>query len=472
MAESIYWYDFETTGIDPILDRAIQFAGVRTDLDLNVIDEPLNIFCKPGDDVVPAPEAVMVTGILMSELAQRGLSEAEFCKRILEQFSTPQTCVAGYNSIRFDDEFTRQMLYRNFSEPYAREWQGGNSRWDVIDLFRMAYALRPEGMNWPLNENQSPSFRLELLTEANGIGHADAHDAVSDVLATIELARLLREKQPRLFDYYFQLRGKKQVLQQLYPIGKSPLVHVSSMYPARQGCLAVVLPICSHPTNNNGIICFDLSHSPDELIHASSEEVARLVFTPGKELKDGEERIPLKTIHINRCPAIAPLATLDNENAERLTLNKDLCMSHMSKLQQASGLVEKITDAYQGHQFEELSDPDFMLYQGDFFGSSDVNVMSELKASKSDQLSLFEGKFQDPRLDEMLFRYRARNYPETLEDFESDRWTQFKLNRWKEGELVDSALNRTDKLLGENPDLPCLLDLKAYLQDIKSVVEK
>ncbi len=472
MADSIYWYDFETTGIDPILDRAIQFAGVRTDLDLNVIDEPLNLFCRPGDDVVPSPEAIMVTGILMSEIAQRGVSEAEFCKRILEQFVTPQTCVAGYNSIRFDDEFTRQMLYRNFSEPYAREWQGGNSRWDVIDLFRMAYALRPEGMNWPLNENQSPSFRLELLTEANGIGHEDAHDAVSDVLATIELARLLKEMQPRLYDYYFQLRGKKQVLAQLYPIGKSALIHVSSMYPASQGCLAVVLPLCSHPTNSNGVICFDLSHSPDALISANADEIARLVFTPSKELKDNEERIPLKTIHINRCPAIAPLATLSSKNAERLMLNTDLCLSHMSKLQQASGLVEKITDAYKSHQFAELSDPDFMLYQGDFFGSSDVNIMSELKRTKPDQLSFFEGKFQDPRLDEMLFRYRARNYPETLEPVESDRWTRFKLDRWKGGEHVDSALERTDKLLGENSNLPCLLDLKTYLQELKSEVEK
>jgi len=244
MADTIYWYDFETTGTDPVLDRAIQFAGVRTDLDLNVIGEPLNLFCRPGDDVIPQPEAILVTGLMMSELAQGGLTEAEFCGTILQQFSVPQTCVAGYNSIRFDDEFTRQMLYRNFHEPYTREWQGGNSRWDVIDLFRMAYALRPEGLKWPVDENEAPSFRLDLLTKANGIGHEDAHDAVSDVLATIELTKVLKQKQPRLYAYLFNLRGKKQVLQQLYPLGKSALVHVSSMYPARHGCVAIALPLC------------------------------------------------------------------------------------------------------------------------------------------------------------------------------------------------------------------------------------
>lgn len=471
MSGSIYWYDFETTGIDSILDRAIQFAGVRTDFDLNVIGTPLNLYCQPGDDVVPVPEAISVTGIMMSELSQRGRIEAEFCKRILEQFSVPETCVAGYNSIRFDDEFTRQMLYRNFFEPYAREWQGGNSRWDVIDMFRMAYALRPEGLDWPQNEKGVPSFRLELLTRANGIGHEDAHDAVSDVLATIELTKLLKAKQERLFNYLFNLRSKKQVLQQMYPLGKSALIHVSSMYPAQRGCLSIVLPLCAHPTNNNGIICYDLSVSPEVLIAATSEEVHHLVFTAAARLKKNEERIPLKTIHINRCPAISPLVTLTDDNASRLGLDKDLCRDHLKQLQQASGIVEKIVDAYESHDFATMADPDFMLYQGEFFGRSDVAVMAELRSSKPERLADFEGQFQDDRLDEMLFRYRARNYPEHLDQQESVRWKQFKLSRWKGGSVVDAAIEETNVFIKEKGELPHLVDLRGYLQDILRAVQ-
>ena len=467
MSGSIYWYDFETTGIDSILDRAIQFAGVRTDYDLNVICTPLNLFCQPGDDIVPVPEAISVTGIMMSELGQRGLSEAEFCKRILEQFSVPETCVAGYNSIRFDDEFTRQMLYRNFFEPYAREWQGGNSRWDVIDMFRMAYALRPEGLEWPKNERGVPSFRLELLTQANGIGHEDAHDAVSDVLATIELTKLLKVRQERLFNYLFNLRSKKQVLQQMYPLGKSALIHVSSMYPAKRGCLSIVLPLCAHPTNGNGIICYDLSVSPEVLIAATSAEVHKLVFTAAANLKKNEKRIPLKTIHINRCPAISPLATLTDANASRLGLDKDLCQEHLKQLQQASGIVEKIVDAYESHEFATMTDPDFLLYPGEFFGRSDVAVMTELRSSKPERLADFEGQFQDDRLDEMLFRYRARNYPELLDEQESVRWKQFKLSRWKGGSVVDEAVDRTNALIREKGELPYLTDLLDYLQNIQ-----
>ena len=468
MADTIYWYDFETTGTDPVLDRAIQFAGVRTDLDLNVMGEPLNLFCRPGDDVIPQPEAILLTGLMMSELAQRGLNEAEFCRRILEQFSVPQTCVAGYNSIRFDDEFARQMLYRNFHEPYTREWQGGNSRWDVIDLFRMAHALRPEGVKWPVNEDGAPSFRLELLTRANGIGHEGAHDAVSDVLATIELTRLLKQKQPRLYGYLFSLRGKKQVLQQLYPLGKSALVHVSSMYPARYGCVAITLPLCVHPTNTNGIICYDLSVSPDVLIAATAEEVRRLVFTASVELEEHEQRIPLKTLHINRCPAIAPLTTLTEDSARRLALDAGLCQQHMKRLQQASGIVEKIEEAYKSNQFVDSDDPDFMLYQGDFFSTSDISVMAELRSADPGELAGFEGEFQDTRLDEMLFRYRARNYPDLLDQAETQRWRQFKLSRWQSGDAIDSALVRTKKLLAEKGESDCLNDLVNYLEKIRS----
>ncbi|MFP6809371.1 MAG: exodeoxyribonuclease I [Pseudomonadales bacterium] len=471
MPPSIYWYDFETTGIDPIVDRAIQFAGVRTDLDLNVIDEPQNIFCRPGDDVIPAPEAMAVTGILMSELQQRGHSEAEFCQHIIEQFTVPQTCVAGYNSIRFDDEFTRQMLYRNFYEPYAREWQGGNSRWDVIDMFRMAYALRPEGLEWPKNEHGVPSFRLELLTEANDIGHESAHDAVSDVLATIELSKLLKSRQPKLFSYLFDLRAKKQVVQQLYPLGKSALIHVSSMYPAKRGCLSIVVPLCSHPTNTNGIICYDLSESPDALIGATSDDISRLVFTAAAELPAGDKRIPLKTIHINRCPAIAPIATLSDERARQLGLDKEQCIAHLQQLQRASGIVEKIVDAYRANQYPEVTDPDFMLYSGEFFTSSDVTTMAELHNSKPERLADFEGQFQDHRLDEMLFRYRARNYPEVLSESESAHWHEYKLSRWQGGSLVSDALSRTKNMIKEKGDKVYLSELMRYLQSIQDGIE-
>src|SRR3546814_9830350 len=109
---SIFWYDFETTGISPSRDRPLQVAGIRTNEALEEIGEPLNIYCRPSDDILPHPAACLVTGITPATLEQRGLCEAEFIQRLHQQLSLPGTCGAGYNSLRFDDEVTRYSLYR------------------------------------------------------------------------------------------------------------------------------------------------------------------------------------------------------------------------------------------------------------------------------------------------------------------------------------------------------------------------
>ena len=467
MAESIYWYDYETTGIDPARDRVLQFAGVRTDLDLNVISEPLDLFCKPGDDVLPSPDAILVTGIKMSEVMAKGLSETSFIAKILDEFSKPGTCVAGFNSLRFDDEFTRNTLYRNFLDPYAREWQGGNSRWDVIDLFRMAQALRPDGFIWPRNESNAPTFRLEKLTEANGIGHESAHDAVSDVLATIDVTRKLRGAQPKLYDFLFESRGKKQVTAQLYPLGKQPIVHISSMYPAASNCIAIILPICVHPTNPNGVMCFDLSETPDTLLKAGPEELHRLMFSRNEELKTGESRIPLKTIHINRCPAIAPVSTIRGQES-RLGLDLDKCMGHLRQIQTASGVVEKIQDAILQGSFEQHDDPDLMLYQGEFFSSSDKQAMTELRQTPQERLAHFGTSFQDTRLPEMLFRYRARNFPDQLTEDESAVWNDYRKTLWRGDAAKETVLGRIGELEAEGRGAPCLDDLREYVNTVTS----
>ncbi len=468
MAESIYWYDFETTGIDPGRDRAIQFAGVRTDLALNLISEPLNLFCYPGDDVVPAPDAIAVTGIKMSDIQRCGLLETAFIAAIHAEFSKPGTCVAGFNSIRFDDEFTRNTLYRNFLDPYAREWQGGNSRWDVIDLFRMAQALRPNGLHWPQRRPGVPSFKLEELTQANQVGHANAHDAVADVIATIEITKKLRQAQGKLYDYLFNLRRKGPLRDQLYPLGKSAIVHVSSMYPAERGCLAVVLPLCVHPTNQNGIVCFDLSEDPGELIRLGPNELYQRVFSSRQTLEgEGVSRIPLKTIHVNRCPAIAPIGTLVGQE-QRLGVDVAQCLAHMRQLQRASGVVEKISEAFARIEFPVVDDPDLMLYQGGFFGAADKELMHEVRSSAPANLCRFSGKFQDARLEEMLFRYRARNFPELLDAAERKRWNNWRWQRWGQGQQLRDAETRIQALQQADGEQACLTDLQSYLQHLKA----
>ena len=426
---SFYWHDYETWGADPSRDRAAQFAGLRTDADFNPIGEPMVLFAQPANDMLPQPDACLITGITPQHAYENGLPEADFFRFIHDELSAPGTCALGYNSIRFDDEVTRYGLYRNFFDPYAREWQNGNSRWDLIDVVRLARALRPEGINWPEKEPGVTSFKLEALTQANDIDHGDAHDALADVRATIAIARLLREKQPRLFDYVLNRRDKRLLANELDVRQMRPVLHVSSRYPARLGCIATVVPLARHPVNNNGVIVFDLRHDPGPLLALSVEEIRQRLFVPAAELPEGQERIPLKVVHVNRAPIIVPMTTMTEAARESWQMDASAEQRHLQQLQAASAIAEKIAAVY-----AEVaspgggSDPDHDLYGG-FLSDSDRRRCERVRQTPAESLAALDPGFEDAKLDELLFRYRARNWPDTLDVGERKRWDSYRRSR-------------------------------------------
>lgn len=429
--ESFYWYDYETFGADPRRDRPAQFAGVRTDTDLNPVSAPLVLYCKPAPDFLPSPDACLITGITPRKALREGIPEAYFIAAIHDEFSVPGTCVAGYNNIRFDDEVTRHSLYRNLFDPYAREWRNGNSRWDLIDMLRLARALRPEGIVWPTDETGRPSLRLELLTAANGIAHADAHDAVSDVRATIALARLLRERQPRLMQFLFDHRGKPRAAELLGLGTLRPVLHASEKFSVEQHCIAVVVALARHPRNPNGVVAYDLSVDPTPLLTLEADTLRERLYTPAASLPEGVERLPLKTVHLNKCPVLAPMKALRPEDIGRLDLDLPRCYEHLESLRPAAPAVaEKIREILDvPPPATDESDPDLMLYDGGFLGDGDRATLDRLRRLDPWQLAGVRPAFRDPRLPEMLFRYRARNFPETLNAEEAARWEAFRLRR-------------------------------------------
>jgi exodeoxyribonuclease-1 len=427
LTKTFYWHDYETWGADPRRDRAAQFAGMRTDENLNVVGEPLVLFCRPANDLLPQPDACLVTGITPQRAERDGIIETEFAAAINRELSVPGTCGAGYNSIRFDDEVTRNLLYRNFYDPYAREWKNGNSRWDLIDAMRLAHALRPEGILWPERADGSTSFRLEDLTIANGIEHVGAHDALADVRATVDLSRLLRARQPRLFDYALSLRDKHRVEEMLAK--SEPLLHVSARYPAEEGCIAPVLPVTRHPGNANGVVCFDLRQDPEPLLTLDAEELHKRLFTPVADLGEGMERVPLKTVHTNRSPILAPMSTLGAEAAERWHIDRQTVERHARRLKASDRLAQKVQEIHCLGTFAPETDPDLMIYSGGFFPDSDRRAMDRLRGLSPQELASAPFAFDDLRLPEMLFRYRARNWPESLSEDEREEWDAFRFRR-------------------------------------------
>lgn len=422
MSASIFWHDYETTGINPRCDRPLQLAGIRTDLDLNEIEAPVNLYCRPSDDILPHPIACLVTGITPRQLADQGLVEADFMTRVHTELARPGTCGAGYNTLRFDDEVTRYSLYRNFFDPYAREWQGGNSRWDLIDVVRTAYALRPEGIVWPQQDGRT-SLRLELLSQANGIDHGHAHEALSDVRATIGLARLLRERQPRLYDWLFALRSKHAVMEQIRLL--EPLVHISGRFSAARHYLGIVLPLAWHPRNRNALIVCDLHMDPSPLTTESAMDLRQRLYARRDALLDGQLPVPLKLIHVNRCPVVAPLSVVRPADQQRLGLDLSLYQAKATQLAQQRAVWQPVLDElFAQEDFTPSDDPEQQLYEG-FIRDRDRRVCEQVRMSDPEHLSKGHWMFDDGRLPELLFRYRARNFPETLNPEERQRWLTF-----------------------------------------------
>lgn len=474
-ATQFLWHDYETFGADTRRDRPCQFAAIRTDADFNEIGEPEMFYCLPADDYLPHPQAVLITGITPQQARREGLPETEFAGRIHALMSQPNTCVVGYNSLRFDDEVTRQLFYRNFIDPYGREWQNGNSRWDLIDLVRATYALRPEGIQWPLKEDGTPSFRLEDLTAANGITHGDAaHDALADVRATIALARLLKQAQPRLFDHLFQQRGKHQINPLLDLNNPKPLLHISSRFPASRGCAALVLPLARHPSNPNGVIVYDLSVAPQELLNLPVAAIQERVFTTQAELEaQGKQRIPLKVVHVNRCPVLLPVKAMTPENAARFGLDLAQNEQHWNAL--AAGpadLVTKVQAVFASEGgFSDGGDPDLMLYSGAFFSNGDRQRFAELRTLEPEALGETSLVFEDARVEEMLFRYRARNWPEYLTSAERERWDEYRWQKINSPVLSSLTLKGLEQELMRLGQQPLTEDQMFLLQELQLWVE-
>ena len=480
MTASFLFYDLETFGTDPRTTRIAQFGAIRTDADLNEIDEPISFFVKPADDLLPSPIATLITGIAPQAALRDGMSEAEAFSRIFDEMARPETCSVGYNSLRFDDEFVRHGLFRNFHDAYEREWRGGNSRWDLLDVMRLAHALRPEGIVWPKRdahgcasaagagragaadahgcasaaggrsrhpashdtsaslhvagragaaEDGATSFKLEHLAEANGVRTGDAHEALSDVRALIGLGRKLKAAQPKLWAYALKLRDKRFTASLLDVVAMTPVLHVSQRFPANRLCAAPILPLARHPHIDSRVLVFDLGQDPDALLRLEADEIAARLYTPAADLPEGVTRIALKEVHLNKCPALIAWDHLRAPDLLRLNIDLAETERRASMIREAGPtLVEKVRRVFSAERSRVPGDVDASLYDG-FVGDGDKRLFRDVRTTSPAALGARTFAFKDPRLQELLFRYRARNWPATLAIDEQARWDEYRRRR-------------------------------------------
>jgi exodeoxyribonuclease-1 len=454
--KTFYWYDFETFGINPKTDRISQFAGIRTDEALNILDEQM-FYCKPTNDCMPSPEACAVTNISPQLCEEKGLIEHQFIQKINAEFTTPNTCIVGYNSIRFDDEFTRHTLYRNFIDPYAWHWKNGNTRWDILDVVRLCYALKRDlSLKWVHNEEGKPIFKLDQLAPANGIKHNDAHDALADVRATIAIAKIIKQTQPQLFDYAFSLREKRTVERKIKPF--EPMLHTSRMYPAILSCTRLCTVLAYHPEYNDRAIVFNLDQDPSLLLELDIDELKNLMFTKQAELPEGVERLQIKDLIFNKSPMFIPnVYKLEPKIVEQLQIDMNACLQRLEFIKNNQNKIAKVAqDLYRNDQ-ERAPTPDVdqSLYDG-FMDNADRRISEQIQTLNVEGLKNFHPQFKDTKLSQLLMHFKARNYPESLTQDEQEDWFEVVQSRMQAGEngylSIDEYSKRVNAMRQIHPD--------------------
>ncbi len=429
MAKSFFFYDLETSGLNAREDRIMQFAGQRTDIELNPIGEPVNLLVALSDDTLPSPEALKVTGITPQQTVDEGYTEAQFAKILSTEIFIEDTIAVGFNNVRFDDEFVRHLLWRNFYDAYEWSWKDGRSRWDLLDVVRTTRALRPEGMQWPVDSEGKATNRLELLTKANGIDHLKAHDAMSDVEALIAVAKLIRDNQPDLYQYLLKIRDKNEVKKLVNLDDKRPFVYVSGRYEAEYDKATVAFPLTSAPNGN--VLVYDLRYDPAEFVGLDEKTLADKVFATWEQRQsEGFVRLPVKTLQYNRCPAAAPLGVLTaNDGWQKIGLDESTIRSHMQTLMANPEFAERLRSIYERKKpYPASSDPEAQLYDG-FLNDSDRLRVETVRNAAERELADFHPEFVDERLPGLLLHYKARSFPRSLGQSEMQEWEQWRRAR-------------------------------------------
>ena len=432
---SFFWYDYETWGKSPFLDRIVQFGGVRTNDDLEQTGKTIQLYCQPGLDTPIGPGAVNIHGVMPMEAHKHGLPESEFATRIHTELSRGDTCSVAYNGMKFDHDFTRGLFYRNLRDPYAWAWKNENTYWDTLDLIRAAFLLIPEALqHWPKKEGGAPSFKLEDLSDANLKQDqiSKHHDAVSDSVHMWLLAKLIREQAGELWDHALTLRYKWNV-EEIMNRGR-PVLYVAGKIHTDRHCATLISPL---GVNKQGkIYGFDLSFDPEPFLKPYGK------WTPEDKV---QARDSIRSLKYKRSPFVCEWSEIEDLASPAMSMNDILdkmrltegdvqarhamireytegkARNSLAKYIQTMRMEPQVTDSLQ------VTDPDEAIYEG-FFSEYDRQQMNLVREQgpKSNWRAVHSS---DQRVEPLVFRYIARNFPEVLNDDEKTRWYAYCRNR-------------------------------------------
>nr|WP_229650562.1 exodeoxyribonuclease I [Vibrio splendidus]MCC4883227.1 exodeoxyribonuclease I [Vibrio splendidus] len=423
--EKYFVYDYETSSIDKHHGQPVQGAWILTDKDLTVIPNTEgNVFCKLRPDVVPTIDAFLITKIDPATLKEKGVSENEFSKTIqIAMQQHPKTCISGYNTMKFDDEVTRNLMFRNNRRMYDHEWKNSNGRVDFYNLVKMAYAYYPDVITFPRKEDGKVSLKLEDLCIANNILHEQAHDALSDVVGTIQLARLIKERQPRMFDYFVNLSNQNNV-RKLLTCG-DPLFYTERVIDEERCFTTMLYPVVKDSKNDKAFLCVDLTQDPSALLNSTPEEIRKLMFTKRAELPEDAPRLGVHSIKTNKQPILRQAVGKTIPHlCGRFGIDMNKCLENLAKIQADPKIKERLQQAFINEQ-EPASDVYGSIYSGGFLSNNDMSIRDSMQhivnfetnetgLSKADVYGTALRANEPKRVSELLLRSKWNTYLDNL----------------------------------------------------------
>jgi len=419
------FYDTETTGTDTSFDQIIQFGAIKTDDKMNEIDR-FEIRCRLMPHVVPSPGAMQVTRVtpfmLTDPLLPSFFEAMQSIYKKMKEWS-PATFF-GYNSISFDENLMRQAFYQTLQPIYLTN-TGGNSRGDVMRMLHATRIFSPNVIAVPLNDKGRPTFKLDTLAPANGFIHDNAHEAISDVEATIYMSKLMRDRVPEIWQNMLNLRSKQNVA---YFIAKNGVFVGAEFYFGE--AYSWLLTHCgSNPNYNAEFAAFNLSFSPDDYIDLTVDELVSVL--------NGKNR-PIRIFKSNGQPILMSKELIpQNTIAEDLTSDK--IERRAAQIRDNAGFKERVGFALAG-RYDDLGLSPYVEKKifDRFSSDADMSIMADFQLSDWEDRLVLAKQLEDPRSREIARRQIYFEKPELLSEpvrQELDDWVR-------------------DRLLTKDPDVP------------------
>jgi exodeoxyribonuclease-1 len=464
--QTYLFYDIETTGLNKAFDQVLQFAAIRTDLNLQEI-ERYEINVKLNPDIIPSPYALITHHIGLKENAE-SFSEFSAIKQIHQYFNHPGTISLGYNTLGFDDEFLRFSFYRNLLPPYTHQFANNCSRMDLYPMTLMYFLFKPHVLNWPTHEGKT-TLKLEYLNSANQLTEGRAHNAMVDVEATLELARRLF-KEREMWDYVKDYFNKKIDQERLQPLQNNTIALMVDGRLRDHAYLAPVLYVGQHRHYKNQLLWLQLD-SP-ELTKITKNNITETTRVTNKKCGEPYFILPLK----------------DRFTTQLHPKRRALAEHNKKWLETNPESLKLITDYYTDYQYPTYpnTDVEASLYLNGFYSAEEESFCRLFHKVPPKEKARLTEELHFPKLKTLALRILGRHFSDAMSHSQQEQFSAYlrAVNPVNdEDAIIDfqgrkrttptSALQditdiKTQKLLS-NEQMALLSELEQYLESFSGI---